>query len=141
MPRILYAAARDRVIPSKALANIHPVFRTPHIAVIIYAFLGFIFASAGEFKQLAMLSSASYILIYLGVVLSVVKYRIMSGDGHGSIKTILGYSIPVISAIAMLWVLSNLQARELLAMVIFILLLSVIYLFIRFYGKRPVAGR
>ena len=76
MPRVLYAAARDRVIPLKSVAGIHPVFRTPHTAIIVYSILGFVFASTGEFRQLAMLSSASYLLIYLGVAISVIRFRI-----------------------------------------------------------------
>ncbi len=79
-------AARDRVLPSQSLAKIHPVFRTPYIAVIIYSALGFIFASIGEFKQLAMLSSASYLLIYLGVVLSVIKFRLTGNKEPGLYK-------------------------------------------------------
>ena len=75
MPRILFAAARDKVLQSQALASVHPVFKTPYISIIVYATLGFLFSSVGEFKQLAMLSSASYLLIYLGVVLSLNKIQ------------------------------------------------------------------
>jgi APA family basic amino acid/polyamine antiporter len=67
MPRVLFAAARDKVVPLSVLAKIHQDFLTPHISILSYAILGFLFASLGEFKQLAMLSSASYLLIYLGV--------------------------------------------------------------------------
>ncbi len=143
MPRILFAAARDRVLPVKELAKIHPVFRTPHISVIIYAALGFIFSSVGEFRQLAMLSSASYMLIYLGVVLSVVKFRISGQSGQTGPRfqwgtVIRGYVIPFVSAIVILWVLSNLPVNELIAMLVFLLILSIIYLVIRFTAKRPV---
>ena len=41
MPRVLFVAARDRVIPSKGLAKVHQEFLTPHISIICYAFLGF----------------------------------------------------------------------------------------------------
>jgi amino acid transporter len=128
MPRILFAAARDRVLPSLALAKIHPVFRTPYIAVIIYSALGFIFASIGEFKQLAMLSSASYLLIYLGVVLSVIKSRRAWNRESGLYRVPGGYLIPIISALAILWVLSNLPAGELTGMGIFVLAVSAVYL-------------
>jgi len=128
MPRILFAAARDRVLPSRALAKIHPVFRTPYIAVIIYSALGFIFASTGEFKQLATLSSASYLLIYLGVVLSVIKSRLARNRESGLYRVPGGYLIPIISALAILWVLSNLPAGELTGMGIFVLAVSAVYL-------------
>ena len=68
---------KDKVLPIAGLSKVHQKFLTPHISILTYACLGFIFASAGEFKQLAMLSSASYLLIYLGVVLSVIKFRII----------------------------------------------------------------
>lgn len=133
MPRILFAAARDRVIPINALAGIHPVFRTPHVSVIVYAILGFVFASLGEFKQLAMLSSASYMLIYLGVILSVVSFRIRAGSSGSGIW--MGYIVPAISTVVIAWVLSKLPLRELTGMVIFILILSVIYFSINLFRK------
>lgn len=136
MPRVLFAAARDRVIPSKGLAKVHQEFLTPHISILCYAFLGFIFASIGEFKQLAMLSSASYLLIYLGVVLSDIKLRIGKNAKEGSYRIPGGYFVPGISAIVIIWVLSNLPAKELGAMLIFLLLLSVIYFLLKFFGKK-----
>ena len=127
MPRVLFAAARDRVIPSAALARIHPEFRTPHKAVVIYAALGFIFASIGEFRQLAMLSSASYMLIYLGVVLSVIKFRVSDVGKKGIKGLVMGYLVPAISALVILWVLSNLPINELTGMIVFIGILTIVY--------------
>jgi APA family basic amino acid/polyamine antiporter len=135
MPRVLYAAARDGVIPSRGLARIHQGFLTPYIAIISYAFIGFIFASIGEFKQLAMLSSASYLLIYLGVVLSVIKFRIIKRTEEGSYSIPGGYFVPGLSAVVIIWVLSNLPLRELGAMVIFILMLTLIFFILKLTGK------
>jgi len=135
MPRVLFAAARDKVIPPVALARIHPEFLTPHISIITYACLGFIFASIGEFKQLAMLSSASYLLIYFGVVMALIKFRVGRQTGAGSYMVPGGYLIPVISGLTILWVLSNLPANELSGMLIFIAILSVIYLGINILKK------
>ncbi|MDR3715127.1 MAG: amino acid permease [Puia sp.] len=74
IPRILFAGARDGLMP-KALGRVHPKFRTPHIAVLFYASLGFLFAVSGGFKQLAIIATAATLLIYLGVVLSTLKLR------------------------------------------------------------------
>jgi APA family basic amino acid/polyamine antiporter len=136
MPRVLFAAARDRVIPSPGLASVHQVFLTPYISIICYAFLGFVFSSIGEFKQLAMLSSASYLLIYLGVVLSVIKFRIIKRSSDGSYSMPGGYLIPGISVIVIIWVLSNLPLRELGAMLIFVAILSVIYFLLKINANR-----
>lgn len=134
MPRVLYAAARDKVVPSKKLAHVHSKYATPSISIIVYAALGFIFSSIGEFKQLAILASASYLLIYLGVVLSVIKFRIKD-PSKDAYKTPGGYTIPVLSAIVILWFLSNLAWAEIKAMLIFIGILTVAYLIIGFFKK------
>jgi APA family basic amino acid/polyamine antiporter len=137
MPRVLYAAARDRVIIPKALAKIHPDFLTPHISIISYAAMGFIFASIGEFKQLAILSSASYLLIYFGVVLALIKFRLTKpGEEQGLYRIPGGYSVPVIAALAIIWVLSNLPVNEIKGMLIFIFLLTVIYLIFQVFGRK-----
>jgi APA family basic amino acid/polyamine antiporter len=127
MPRILFAAARDDVIKPKALANVHSRFNTPHISIIVYAALGFIFAGIGEFRQLAMLSSASYLLIYLGVVLALIWFRIKKPVNQLNYKVPGGYFIPIISILTIIWVLSNLPSRELGAMALFIVILTAIY--------------
>jgi basic amino acid/polyamine antiporter, APA family len=136
MPRVLFAAARDRVIPSMGLAKVHQKFLTPHNSIITYAFLGFIFASTGEFKQLAMLSSASYLLIYLGVVLSVIKFRMKGGIEEGSYKIPGGYFVPGLSVAVIIWLLSNLPVRELGAMLIFLSILTVIYFLLKLVGNK-----
>ena len=128
MPRILFAAARDRVLMPQELANVHPVFKTPYISIIVYATLGFIFSTVGEFKQLAMLSSASYLLIYLGVILAMTRFRMRKSYENVSYRVPGGYLIPVISILTIIWILSNLPMKELFSMALFIMLLTVTYL-------------
>ena len=83
-----------------------------------------------------MLSSASYLLIYLGVVLSVIKFRIIKRVDEGSYNIPGGYIIPGLSFIVIIWVLSNLPLRELGAMAIFISLLTMIYFIIKLFRKK-----
>lgn len=135
MPRVLFAAARDNVIPFHSLAKVHPRFLTPHVSVIIYAALGFLSASAGEFRQLALLSSASYLLIYLGVVLSMIRFRLTHDNADGSYRIPGGYIIPVISVIAIVWLLTNIPANELRAMVLFIVILTVLYFMLALFRR------
>jgi len=136
MPRILFAAARDKVLQPRALANVHSKYRTPHISIIVYGALGFIFASTGEFKQLAMLSSASYLLIYLGVVLSMIWFRIKKSGEKTNYRVPGGYIIAVISVLAIIWLLSNLPLKELGAMSLFIIILTIIYLAFKYFSGR-----
>ncbi len=136
MPRVLFAAARDRVIPFKGLAKVHKHYLTPYISIVCYSALGFIFASIGEFKQLALLSSASYLLIYLGVVLSVIRFRISGKTGEGSYKIPGGYFIPGLSGLVIIWMLSNIPLNELGAMVIFIAVITILYFILEFFRKK-----
>jgi APA family basic amino acid/polyamine antiporter len=131
MPRVLFAAARDKVIPFKSLAKVHQRFTTPHISIIVYAGLGFISASIGEFRQLALLSSASYLLIYLGVVLSVIRFRINRNQTEGAYRIPGSYVVPAVSAVAIIWLLTNIPLNELKAMVIFLIILTVLYFIIK----------
>jgi amino acid transporter len=128
MPRILFAAARDRIGIPHFLARVQPQYKTPHISILVYAILGFVFSATGEFKQLAMLSSASYLLIYLGVVFALIRFRIKNDGEKPTYRVPGGYIIPVISIVTILWVLSNLPVRELFSMVILLAILSLIYL-------------
>ena len=132
IPRVLYAAAKDRLIPVKTLGLIHPKFATPYMAIIVYVALDFLMASAGGFKQLIVLASATTLLIYLGVVISVIKLRYTNKekDSNGTFRIPGGITIPVITVIIITWFLSNLPKNELFGVGLFIILLTVIYLVI-----------
>ncbi|MFZ0281490.1 MAG: APC family permease [Bacteroidales bacterium] len=136
MPRVLFASARDKVIPFRGLAKVHKQFLTPYVSIISYSALGFIFASTGEFKQLALLSSASYLLIYFGVVLSVIRFRLAGKTEEDSYKIPGGYLVPGISALVIIWLLSNIPVNELGAMVIFVSFLTVLYFTIELFRKK-----
>ncbi len=138
MPRVLFAAARDKVLLPHSLANIHPKFSTPHISIVVYALIGFIFSVTGEFKQLAILSSASYLLIYLGVVLAVIRFRNKSIGDEPTYKIPGGIIIPAISVLVIIWLLSNLSLNELSAMLLFITILSIIYLIIKYALRKSI---
>ena len=126
-PRILFAAARDGLLP-KRLAGLHPRFATPHIAIGVYVAIGFIMAVSGGFKQLAIIASASSLLLYLGVVLSTIKLRRMKAhDAEKGFRVPGGVMIPLIAAAAIIWLLSHLAKAELTGMGIFMLAFSIIY--------------
>ena len=135
IPRILFAGARDGLLP-KPLAKIHPQFFTPHIAVAFYALLGLIFAISGGFQQLATIASAAVLIIYLGVVLATIKLR--KTNSASSEKTFLipgGLIVPILAAAGIVWLLSGLTSAEFAGIGIFILIFAFIYLLIRQFRK------
>ncbi len=133
MPRVLFRSAKDKVIPIKPLSVVHTRFATPYIAVIVFTSLGCFFSITGEFKQLAIFSSSSVLLVYLGVALSVIKLRQRKDDDLTTFRIPGGYTIPVLSIITILWFLSNLTSPEMLGILIMIGALSAVFLLIKFF--------
>lgn len=130
MPRVLFRSSKDNVIPIKSFAEVHQRFATPYIAIISFTALSCFFSITGGFKQLAILSTSSVLLIYLGVALSVIKLRMKKTTGASFFKIPGGYIVPVISIVIILWFLTNLALKEVIYMMIFIALLSLIYFII-----------
>ncbi|MBL7857995.1 MAG: amino acid permease [Cyclobacteriaceae bacterium] len=131
--RILYAGSRDGMIPS-FLAKIHRQYATPHWAIIVYSFIGFILSISGGFRQLAILSSASLLLIYLGVILATIKLRVTHPEGAFKIPG--GLLVPVLALIATVWFLSNLNGTEVIGTLIFLCITSLVYVIMQEIKKR-----
>lgn len=135
-PRVMYALARDKVIPIKPLAKIHPKFATPYIAIIAHGFLVFLFASTGSFEQLVVIATSSILLLYLGVALSVIKLRKTKKSEAGEFKIPGGLTVPILSIGIIIYFLSNLSNKEMIATAVFIGLLSAIFFVIRFIKRK-----
>lgn len=128
IPRVIFAASKDEVIPIKKLSLVHSKYLTPHISIITYVSLGFLFASLGGFKQMAIISTSAEILIYLGISLSIIKLRKKKKDGDNkSFKIPGGYLIPFLSCIVCIWFLSNLPKNEFIALGLYIIILTSLY--------------
>lgn len=136
MPRIVYGAARDSVIPLKSLSKIHSKFATPYVAIIVYSLLSFTISVIGEFRQLAILASASMLIIYLGVAAATIKVRYSKVFVAGSFNIPGGYTVPLLSIAAILWFLSHLVKNEIEGMFVFIFIVSIIYLIIYFIKRK-----
>ncbi len=136
VPRIIYAGARDGLMP-KMLSKIHPRFATPYVAILFYASLGLLFAIFGEFKQLAIIASASALIIYFGAVLATLKLRKNNSSiTEKTFKVPGGFIIPILAMCVIVWLLSNLSREEILGMVIFIVIFSVIYFLAKALKKK-----
>jgi basic amino acid/polyamine antiporter, APA family len=134
-PRVIFAGANNGWMP-KQMGKVHPKFATPFIAIITYASLDFIFSISGGFKQLAVIASASLLVVYLGVVLATIKLRLQETDKNNAFRLPFGITIPVLAALSIIWFLSNLAKKEITSLLIFLSVLSLIYLIIEFLKKR-----
>jgi len=131
--RVPYSAARDGLLPAY-LAKVHPKFATPYRSVILYALVIFIMAVSGGFKQLAVMSSAVLLLIYMGVILSTIRLRKLKSENAYTNPG--GITIPILALIATAWFLSHLSKEELSVTVLFLTFISGVYFIMKFTIKK-----
>ena len=111
-PRVIFAAARDGLLPG-ILAKVHPKHHTPYVAILFYVTAACIFALTGSFRQLAVVASGSVLLVYLGVSLAVIALRRRHGPvSKGQFSIPGGFVVPVLSSIVIIWLLSQMTAGE-----------------------------
>ncbi len=63
-PRVLFALGRDRFLP-KVLAHVHPRFRTPDIAILVYCAIAAFLSLSSTFQHLAILSNVAVLVLYV----------------------------------------------------------------------------
>jgi len=135
-PRILFAGANDGLFP-KFLGKLHPKFATPHWSIICFSGLIFVFSISGGFKQLAILASAAILLIYLVVVLATIKLRLKEKNSNENVfKVPGGLIIPFIGIASITWLLTSLSKLEVISSIIFIAVISIVYVTMKFIKKR-----
>ena len=135
-PRAIFAGANDGLFP-RVLGRVHPKFATPYWAIICFASIIFIFSISGGFKQLAILASTAILIIYLSVIFAMIKLRLKTDDSsEKTFKVPGGLFIPIFGIAAIIWLLSSLSKAEIISTVIFIVLICVIYLIMKWMKKR-----
>ena len=138
--RMLFSVSRDRVIPTAFFSKIHHQYLTPYVAIITYAFAGFIIASIGGFRALINIATAALLINYLGVVLSVIQLRRIKKASPKEFTIPGGITVPIISALIILYFLSNLQMHEIYGFLIFTAIMSFIYMILRWIRKKRIAN-
>ena len=134
-PRVLYALARDKVIPINPLSRIHKSYATPYIAILVYVIIGFILAATGTFEQLVIIATSSILILYFGVALSVLKLRTFKSEAE-EFRIPGGWVVPVLSMLIILYFLSNLAKNEMIGTIAFVAVMSLIFLVIKFFKRK-----
>ncbi len=125
--RVLFAGANDGLMP-KYLSKVHSKYATPHWAIITLCVIAFFMAVSGGFRQLIILASISMLVLYVGVVLALIRFR-LKGDKQYPASFILpgGLFIPIVTLIILTWFIFQSKANELWGIGIFLIILTVIY--------------
>ena len=138
IPRALYAFGRDGFLP-RAVGAVHPVYRTPHVAIALQSSLVVFLAITSSFEQLAIIANLSALLLYLGCAVAgwELRRRGIKQTQGAPFSLPGGPLIPLLTVAVILWLLTSITARE-WAMVAGTLLAATA-LFVVTRGRRRVA--
>lgn len=137
-PRVMYAGAKDRILPA-FLAKVNLRLATPVNAIITFSAISLIVAVFGGFRQLAIIVSASLLLLYAGVVLAVIKFRFTKkAKQKDSFKIPGGLIVPVAALLVLIWFFIQLEWKEIIGASIFIAVLSIVYFIKKSTTKQTV---
>ena len=93
-PRYLFALAEDGFGP-RALASVHPRWRTPYVAIIVQSTIALVLALSGSFVQLAMLSIVARLATYIGTAAAVPVLRRKFPRTESTVRLPGGPLIPI----------------------------------------------
>jgi basic amino acid/polyamine antiporter, APA family len=136
MPRALFALARDGFLP-KSLAAVHPVYRTPHIAIATQSLLTVVLAATGTFEGLAILANVSALALYFGCALASWKLRQLNVSTGGAAFKVPGAAVvPWLACAVIVWLLTGVTSMEWMGFLICVGIASLVYAVTRASGKR-----
>ena len=118
MPRLLFAMSTRGEMPG-VFARIHPVYRTPHVAIIATSIVSLALGLASGFTQLATLSAILRLGIFAGTCAALIQLRRTRGAPTGF--RVPGGSVTAAAAIAFCaWLLTtrNLSDASILPLVL-----------------------
>jgi basic amino acid/polyamine antiporter, APA family len=120
IPRIVYALARDGYLP-RALSRVHPINRSPQLAIVTQSLLTLALAISSTFEQLAVIANVSALALYLGCAIAAWK---------------LGQSpiVPVLACGVIAWLLTGVTIDEWLGFGACIAIASLVYV-----GRQSIA--
>jgi APA family basic amino acid/polyamine antiporter len=134
-PRALFAFGRDGIFPA-ALARVHPVYRTPYIAIACHAAIVATLAISSSFTQLAILANVAALSLYLMCVAASFELQRRDIRAGGTPFAVPGGPvIPILAAAVIIWLLSQATWKE-LAVEAVVLTMAAIFFLVRMGRSR-----
>jgi APA family basic amino acid/polyamine antiporter len=133
-PRIGYALAQAGQLP-RVVGFVHPRYATPTVSILLYGTLVVALAASGTFREIASLAVAGTLVLYLICCLGVLRLRARAVAGAGPPFIAPGGTfVPLAAAAMIVWLLTTLAWRELVATLGFVLVAGIIY-----FRQQPAA--
>jgi amino acid transporter len=141
VPRALYRFAEDGLLP-RIVGSVHPVYRTPHVAIIIQTTLVCALAVFNSFEQLAVISNLAALLLYAGCAAAtiVLRSRGIRQPDATPFSVPGGPVVPIITIGLIGWLLTSITKAEWTVLVVTLVVASVLYMIAaRTGGRTPSA--
>jgi amino acid transporter len=114
-PRVVHALAHAGQMPRVCGAE-HRRFNTPAVAIALYATAVVLVAASGSFRQIAVLAVAGTLVLYMICCLGVLRLRAMKVAQGGTPFVVPGGPlVPIAAAAIIVWLLSTLALKEMIA--------------------------
>jgi amino acid transporter len=135
-PRALFALARDGVLPA-ALVRVHPRYRTPALAIVLYAAVVAALAISSSFERLVVMANVSALLLYLLCVAASYELQRRDVKMAGTPFNLPGgMLIQLLAAAGIVWLLSQ-ASREEWTIEAYVVVAAILYYGIKRIFRRP----
>jgi basic amino acid/polyamine antiporter, APA family len=127
-PRGLFALSRNGFLP-RMLATVHPQFRTPNTAIVLYGAIVGSIALSGTFEELAVFANLAALILYFLCCAAawVLRRRDVRTDGEPFVAP-GGPLVPIGACLSLAWLFYETVRREqLIALVIVLAVIFILY--------------
>jgi basic amino acid/polyamine antiporter, APA family len=114
-PRILFAQAEQGDMP-EWVAAVHDKFRTPHVAIVIFAICLWLFSLIGSFQWNVAISAMARLVYYASVCAALPVLRRKKGVPEAQFRLPLGNLFALLAVAVSLLLFPKLDSRGLLVM-------------------------
>lgn len=106
-PRILYAMARDGLLPGWA-ATVHKKYRTPHVTTIMTGVFVAIFAAVAPIEEVIELTNIGTLFAFIVVAAGILVLRYLEPDRPRPFRTPFVPLVPILAIVSCLWLMLGL---------------------------------
>ena len=126
-PRMLFAFARDGLLPS-ALTRLHPIHRSPFVAILVQCAVVLALAITSTFERLAILASLSTLVLYGTCCIATWELRRRDVRAGGTPFRVPAPALVIVLACAVIgWMLTSVTRAEWMAFAILVAIASAIF--------------
>ena len=139
VPRMLFAFGRDGFLPAP-LAAVHPVWRTPHVAIAVQTAIVVVFSLFGIFEVLAVAANVTMLIVYAACCFAAMRLRRLGVQGGGTPFRVPGTRVAPWLALGVIgWLLWELRPSEWSAAIVIVVLASIVFVATRASRRARVA--